>query len=136
MRRMIRRNERGGVAVWVALSIIPLLVVVGLVADVGMLYWEKGQLQNGADSAALAVAQEDGPLFELAPGFRAWRDRSFADQTAKLREAWLSATDWIEGRGRTELAVWGADWRGFRLRLRALLDELVPTTPGTEPGTS
>jgi Flp pilus assembly protein TadG len=60
MRRMIRRNERGAVAVWVALSMIPLLVVMGLVADVGMLYWEKGQLQNGADSAALAVAQNCG----------------------------------------------------------------------------
>lgn len=60
MRRMIRRNERGGVAVWVALSMIPLLLVMGLVADVGMLYWEKGQLQNGADSAALAVAQNCG----------------------------------------------------------------------------
>ena len=77
-------------------------------------------------------AQEDGPLFELAPGFRAWRDRTFADQTAKLRDIWLGATDWIEGRGRTELAVWGADWRGFRLRLRAIFDELVPAIPGTE----
>jgi Flp pilus assembly protein TadG len=60
MRRMMRRDERGGVAVWVAMSIIPLLVVIALVADVGMLYWEKGQLQNGADSAALAVAQNCG----------------------------------------------------------------------------
>jgi Flp pilus assembly protein TadG len=60
MRRMMRRSERGGVAVWVAMSIIPLLVVIALVADVGMLYWEKGQLQNGADSAALAVAQNCG----------------------------------------------------------------------------
>ncbi len=77
-------------------------------------------------------AQEEGPLYELAPGFRAWRDRTFADQTAKLRDVWLGATDWIEGRGRTELEVWGADWRGFRLRLRAIFDELVPTTPGTE----
>ncbi|KRC61909.1 hypothetical protein ASE14_14085 [Agromyces sp. Root81] len=29
-----------------------------MVTDVGLLYWERGELQNGADSAALAVAQE------------------------------------------------------------------------------
>jgi Flp pilus assembly protein TadG len=58
MRRMRVRDERGGVAVWVAMSMIPILVVLALVYDVGLLFWEKGQLQNGADAAALAVAQE------------------------------------------------------------------------------
>lgn len=52
------RDDRGAVAVWVAMSIIPFLVFVAVVADVGLLFWEKGQLQNGADAAALAVAQE------------------------------------------------------------------------------
>lgn len=52
------RDERGAVAVWVAISIIPILVFIAVVADVGLLFWEKGQLQNGADAAALAVAQE------------------------------------------------------------------------------
>ncbi|WP_197467038.1 pilus assembly protein TadG-related protein [Agromyces sp. NDB4Y10] len=51
-------KELGTVAVWVALSMIPILAFMAVVADVGMLYWEKGQLQNGADAAALAVAQE------------------------------------------------------------------------------
>lgn len=55
-----RREERGAVAVWVAVSAIPLLAVAALGADVGMLYWEKGQLQNGADAAALAIAQNCG----------------------------------------------------------------------------
>lgn len=76
--------------------------------------------------------EEDETTYEPTPALRAWRDRSFAEQTSRLREVWLGATDWIEGRGRTELAVWGADWRGFRGRLRALLDGLVPATPGTE----
>lgn len=58
MRRLSHSDERGGVAVWVALSILPMLAVIALVFDVGLLYWEKGQLQNGADAAALAVAQE------------------------------------------------------------------------------
>jgi len=60
MRRIVRRSkdEQGAIAVWVALSIIPILAFMAVVADVGLLYWEKGQLQNGADAAALAVAQE------------------------------------------------------------------------------
>lgn len=52
------RDERGAVAVTVALLIIPLLVCFAFVVDAGILHWEKGQLQNGADAAALAVAQD------------------------------------------------------------------------------
>ncbi|NVM99295.1 hypothetical protein G6035_11590 [Arthrobacter sp. SDTb3-6] len=37
---------------------VAMLVMVALVVDVGMVYSEKGQLQNAADSAALAVAGE------------------------------------------------------------------------------
>ncbi|MEI5584361.1 MULTISPECIES: pilus assembly protein TadG-related protein [unclassified Agromyces] len=59
MRRLtVKRSERGAVAVWVALSMIPILGFMAVVVDVGLLYWEKGQLQNGADAAALAVAGE------------------------------------------------------------------------------
>ena len=62
MRRLIRRrldrDERGAIAVTVALSLTALLAVLALVVDVGLLYFEKAELQNGADSAALAVAQE------------------------------------------------------------------------------
>jgi Flp pilus assembly protein TadG len=53
-----RREERGAIAIWVALSIVPILAFVAIVADVGLMYWERGQLQNGADAAAMAVAQE------------------------------------------------------------------------------
>ncbi|GAA1770022.1 hypothetical protein GCM10009747_34040 [Agromyces humatus] len=62
MRRLIRkrfaREERGAIAVTVALGLTALLVVLAFVVDVGLLYFEKAELQNGADSAALAVAQE------------------------------------------------------------------------------
>ncbi len=60
MRWMSRRTpeEDGAVAIWVALSIVPILAFMAIVVDVGLLYWERGQLQNGADAAALAVAQE------------------------------------------------------------------------------
>ena len=56
--RLLRRDERGVVAVIVGLLIGGVLVGLGaLVIDVGQLYQERAQLQNGADAAALAVAK-------------------------------------------------------------------------------
>ena len=52
-----RRDEQGAVAILVALITVPVLFGLGgLVIDVGALYAEKRQLQNGADAAAYAVA--------------------------------------------------------------------------------
>jgi Flp pilus assembly protein TadG len=58
MRRLRKalRGERGASAVLVAILILPLVGVAGLAVDVGVLYVERSQLQNGADAAALAVA--------------------------------------------------------------------------------
>lgn len=50
-------SERGAVAVLVALLAVVLLGFTAIAVDVGMLYSERAQLQNGADAAALAVAQ-------------------------------------------------------------------------------
>lgn len=60
MRWLMQRNreERGATAVLVALLLVPLLVTLAFVGDAGLLHWEKAQLQNGADAAALAVAQD------------------------------------------------------------------------------
>ena len=57
--RLLGRDERGAVAVIVALLLgTGVLTGIGaLVIDVGQLYVEQGQLQNGADAAALAVAK-------------------------------------------------------------------------------
>jgi len=52
------RDERGATAVLVGLLMIPLLGFAAISIDVGALYWERAQLQNGADAAALAIAQE------------------------------------------------------------------------------
>ncbi|GAB2764890.1 pilus assembly protein TadG-related protein [Sinomonas soli] len=52
-----RDGERGAVAVLTALLLVVLLAVGALAVDGGMLYAEHAQLQNGADSAALGVAQ-------------------------------------------------------------------------------
>lgn len=59
-RLMIRDDddERGAVAVLVALLLVVLLGFAALAVDVGMLYSEKAQVQNGSDAAALAVAQK------------------------------------------------------------------------------
>lgn len=58
MRRLIRRlrSERGASAVLFGLLLIPLLGFAGIAVDVGALYAEKAELQNGADAAALQVA--------------------------------------------------------------------------------
>jgi hypothetical protein len=52
------RDDSGAIAVMAALLIsVALLGIGAFVTDAGSWYAEKGQLQNGADSAALAVAQ-------------------------------------------------------------------------------
>ena len=52
------RDERGAVGVMVALLLGTVLLGLGaLVIDVGELYQERAELQNGADAAAIAVAK-------------------------------------------------------------------------------
>lgn len=50
------RDERGAVAVFVSILLIVLLAIGAVVADIGAVYAERRELQNGADAAALAVA--------------------------------------------------------------------------------
>src|SRR5215213_4246019 len=64
--------------------------------------------------------------FEVTAKVRAWRDRSFPEQTELLRAAWLGGSSWIEGEGRDDVDVWGADWPGFRFKLLAHLSQLEP----------
>lgn len=69
MQRLIERlrRERGATAVVFAFLAIPLLGGVALAVDVGALYFEKAQLQNGADAAALRVALACAAVEETAP---------------------------------------------------------------------
>ena len=57
--RLLRRDERGAVGVLVAVLLAGgvLLGLGAMVIDVGQLYQERAQLQNGADAAAVAVAK-------------------------------------------------------------------------------
>jgi Flp pilus assembly protein TadG len=60
MRRLTTMQDEadtGAVAVIVAFAMIGLLGATALAVDVGALYSERAQLQNGADAAALAIAQ-------------------------------------------------------------------------------
>ncbi|MDQ3515073.1 MAG: hypothetical protein M3462_15690, partial [Chloroflexota bacterium] len=71
-------------------------------------------------AAGLLRVETDDPdhPWSVASGpARAWRDLSFPDQMETLRARWLAHPDWVEGAGRGDLAVWGADWRGFRRKL-------------------
>jgi Flp pilus assembly protein TadG len=52
------RNERGAVAILVALSMAVLLGFFGLAFDLGKLYIAKSELQNAADACVLAAARE------------------------------------------------------------------------------
>lgn len=56
--RLLGRDERGVVGVLVGLLLGTVLLGLGaLVLDVGQLYQERAELQNGADAAAIAVAK-------------------------------------------------------------------------------
>lgn len=53
-----RQDERGAVAVLVAVGAVALLLLVGLVVDFGQVFAARARLQSAVDSAALAGAQE------------------------------------------------------------------------------
>lgn len=52
-----RSGERGGILVLTAVFAIVMVMMAALVVDIGALHDEKRQLQNGADAAALGLAQ-------------------------------------------------------------------------------
>jgi Flp pilus assembly protein TadG len=52
------KDERGAIGVVVALLMIPLMGFAAIAIDVSAMYAERPQLQNGADAAALAIAQD------------------------------------------------------------------------------
>jgi hypothetical protein len=63
-----RHRDEGAVIVWVMVCMTALLGVGALVLDMGSLYVERRELQNGADSAALSVAQECAKNVTCASG--------------------------------------------------------------------
>lgn len=55
---------------------------------------------------------------------RWWRSLSFAEQTERLRQHWLAAESWVEGRESGEIDVRSADWARFRHRLLTAVSRL------------
>lgn len=100
--RTLKRNPRGvpaaerdqgAVLVIVAVMMVALLGMGAMVIDLGALYVEKRQLQNGADAAALAVAQD-------CAGGNCGDDAATAQQYADLNaNDDLSAVDLVCGDG-------------------------------------
>ena len=56
--RRIASDDRGAVAVMTAIMLVALLGIAALAVDAGALYAEKRELQNVADSSALAIAED------------------------------------------------------------------------------
>lgn len=112
-RRLNRRLWRGGDDV-PPKGYLGFLLHLG--AAVGLLGAADGPVAQGADKGAIRP--------QVTPTIRAWRGRTFDDQMERLGNAWLDSEQWIEGREREEIDIWGADWRGFRHRLLADLEGL------------
>ncbi|NMR29403.1 Tad domain-containing protein [Crystallibacter degradans] len=91
-----KKDEHGLTAVIVAILMVVLLGTVALVVDVGRLYAEKAQLQNGADAAALAIATDCAQGNECSQAVADSTAVQFSndnanDGTAHLIEATLSS---------------------------------------------
>ena len=85
MRRL--SGDDGAVAVVVALLAVVLFGFGALVIDVGALYYERRQLQVGADSAALAVAQScaNGDCGSFTADADAFADGNALDGAARIK---------------------------------------------------
>lgn len=106
-------------------------------------FWIRGRDQQpppGYVGCLLALARAEGLLrvdeetdeYQVTPAVRGWRERSFPAQTERLRWWWLASADWIEGQGREEMEIWGADWPTARRNLVAALSD---PAVGLEPDT-
>lgn len=80
------RSDRGAVMIWFAASVVASLGMGALVIDVGALWSERRQLQNGADAAALAVGIEcaTGPCSAPQQVAQEYADLNVNDGTANI----------------------------------------------------
>lgn len=81
-----RGDERGAVIILMAVFSLVIVGIAALVVDVGSMLDEKRQLQNGADAAALAVAQSCG-----GGACNAAAAQSLANQNARDAHAHVDA---------------------------------------------
>ncbi|MGD9704273.1 MAG: pilus assembly protein TadG-related protein [Acidimicrobiia bacterium] len=79
-------DDDGVVLVWVAIMIVVLLGFGALVLDLGALYHERRQLQNGADAGALAVAQDcaEGDCLDESATADSFADKNASDGQSNI----------------------------------------------------
>lgn len=87
-----------------------------LALDVGAL--EAAPRTHGQERAAIKPV--------LGRNARWWRGLNFIEQTERLRQAWIAAETWIEGRESGEIDIRAADWVRFRHRLLTAIARLDP----------
>lgn len=98
--------------------------------------WHRGSdvPPTGYIEFLVALAQREGLIvggaeigqepLTVSAAIREWRDRSFAEQTVRLQQHWLTSPSWIEGDARDDVDVWGAEWIPFRRKLLVALADL------------
>lgn len=89
MRRVIgrlRRDAHGGISVMVALLLVLLLGAAAIAIDAGAMYAERTELQNGADAAALAIAQDcaDGSCINTTATAELYANRNAKDNSTNV----------------------------------------------------
>lgn len=126
-------DEHGGVAVTVAILLVVMLGIGALVLDVGNLYWERRQLQNGADAAALALVQacmEEGRPCDSVGTTADSTARTYTD--ANAADGFADAdVDFDPAACRAEVVATTLDVDGGTLVLPFLAQTLVEGYEGT-----
>lgn len=95
---------------------------------------DSGDLPTGYIPFLTRAAAQLGVLQDLdgraAPGPAAsdWRCHAFSTAQRDVVQAWVQAESWIEGRGRLDMALYGASWPAYRATLMRALGELEPDT--------
>jgi Flp pilus assembly protein TadG len=79
-------DERGAVGVIVAIAMVALCGFAAIAIDMGALYSERAQLQNGADAAALAIAQDcaDGTCVNTTATAQLFANSNANDRAANV----------------------------------------------------
>ena len=92
--RPARRQQRGIVAVLVAVALVALIAMVGLATDMGHVVLNKSRLQSTVDAAALAAAKvldQKGSEDQATTAAHGVFDLNAADQPELM--AWLAGSD-------------------------------------------
>jgi hypothetical protein len=94
--RLAPRNRRGNVIVLAAIFMVVLLGMAAFAVDIGFITLTKGQLQNAADSAAMAAASIlNSPQSEIRSEARSYAGQHYAaGQAVNLADADIEFGNW------------------------------------------